>query len=137
MRNPVPFRNWQTGAPPRRPGCYVLWIDLETTFELACAVFRTLLPAGRYAYCGSARGSGGIAARIGRHCRPEKKNHWHIDYLLQVADVAETWWTTDEAWTECMAVMALKSQGGTFPMPGFGSSDCKKRCPAHLIQLDE
>ena len=36
---------------------------------------------GYYVYVGSALGSGGLAARVGRHCRREKRLRWHVDYL--------------------------------------------------------
>ncbi|MCP3952032.1 MAG: GIY-YIG nuclease family protein, partial [Desulfobacterales bacterium] len=42
---------------------------------------------GHYVYTGSALGPGGLAARIGRHLKPSKKFHWHIDYLRRFAEV--------------------------------------------------
>jgi len=44
-------------------------------------------PAGWYVYTGSARN--GLAQRVGRHLRHNKRKHWHIDYLLAVADRVE------------------------------------------------
>jgi len=40
------------------------------------------IPRGVYLYVGSARGFGGLKARVARHLRAVKKVHWHVDYLL-------------------------------------------------------
>jgi Uri superfamily endonuclease len=39
------------------------------------------LPAGRYLYCGSAKGRGGLKARLSRHMRRGKSVRWHVDQL--------------------------------------------------------
>ena len=44
-------------------------------------------PPGWYVYIGSAFGPGGITARVTRHARAAKRLHWHIDYLLEHADI--------------------------------------------------
>ena len=44
-------------------------------------------PAGYYVYTGSAKR--GLESRIARHLRRRKRMRWHIDYLLQYADVAD------------------------------------------------
>lgn len=84
-----------------------------------------------YVYVGSAYGPGGLASRIGRHFRKQKKNHWHIDKLT----------------TEAKHICALPAESGAqcdlaeklsrlpefdHPLPGFGSSDCR-RCISHLL----
>jgi len=48
------------------------------------------LPHGYYVYVGSALG--GLASRLRRHLRSEKRLHWHIDYLLRQAAVAQIWY---------------------------------------------
>ena len=91
------------------------------------------LPAGRYAYCGSAWGPGGLKARIGRHLRAAKPLHWHIDQLTAAGRVLEVLARPGER--ECGLVARLAALAGSgFPLPGFGSSDCR-RCPAHLLSL--
>jgi len=93
---------------------------------------RVSLPAGAYFYCGSARAN--LPARVARHLRRAKKAHWHIDYLLghAAAEVIDV-----RAWTnrsECdLAAQALR--GGRAVAEGFGSSDCRRGCPAHLIYM--
>ncbi|MBP7936454.1 MAG: DUF123 domain-containing protein [Phycisphaerae bacterium] len=44
-------------------------------------------PAGWYVYTGSARN--GPTQRVGWHLRHDKLKHWHIDYLLAIADRVE------------------------------------------------
>ena len=51
---------------------------------------------GFYAYVGSAFGTGGLCARIVHHLESTAAPHWHIDYLLQVAEPVEIWYTTTD-----------------------------------------
>ena len=101
-------------------------------------------PAGYYLYMGSALGPGGLRARLARHRRDSesasqsnsgqtgKKLHWHIDYLLQQAQLVEVWSVASEERLECKwGEVARRLSGAQVPVRGFGSSDC--RCPAHLI----
>ncbi len=58
---------------PSGPGAYVLIIELPAPLALDIAGLpRARLAPGRYAYCGSAYGPGGLKARIGRHLRADK-----------------------------------------------------------------
>jgi Uri superfamily endonuclease len=99
---------------------------------------RALFPAGRYAYVGSARR--GIADRVSRHkrlaLRKEGKLHWHIDYLLVNP---HTQWAGEEALEngiECRISKHIAATSGvTVPVSGFGSSDCRAGCRAHLYLL--
>jgi len=98
-------------------------------------------PAGWYVYVGSARGPGGLAARLARHrrCAADGKHlRWHVDYLLERARLVEVWsrggWPSAPAGQrlECeWARVFVDAPGGAIPVPRFGASDC--RCPAHLI----
>jgi histidyl-tRNA synthetase len=91
------------------------------------------LPAGWYIYAGSARGPGGIRARLGRHLGPGKGAHWHIDTLTQAA-VARRGFPIPGG-EECALVRALLARPGTrIPVPGFGSSDCRS-CASHLLAV--
>lgn len=92
------------------------------------------LRVGFYLYVGSALGSGGLRARIGRHLGPTRAVHWHIDYLKRAARIVEVWYVLDStrrehAWAEALGGLA----GASIPMPGFGASDC--RCAAHLFHF--
>ena len=101
-------------------------------------------PAGYYLYVGSALGPGGLQARLAHHRRDSespsqsssrqmgKKLHWHIDYLLQRAQLIEVWSVVSEERLECKwGEVARRLSGAQVPVRGFGSSDC--RCLAHLI----
>jgi Uri superfamily endonuclease len=93
-------------------------------------------PAGWYAYAGSALGPGGLAARLAHHQRRNKTFHWHIDYLLEHADLVEIWWAIEYKRKECVWASALRSiPGARVPVANFGASDC--RCLAHLVYLDQ
>lgn len=87
-----------------------------------------MLCAGYYLYAGSARGPGGLKARVARHMRRPKLCHWHVDQISAVADVvgAFVW----PGGNEC-ALAARWARVGT-PVAGFGSSDCR-RCRSHLL----
>ena len=115
-------------------GTYRLTIRLARSLRLrAGALDRVTLPAGVYVYCGSARRN--LPARVARHLRQPKRKHWHIDYLLAhpAARVVEV-----RAWAgrgECDLVAEAVGRGGRAVVPGFGSSDCRRGCPAHLIYV--
>jgi Uri superfamily endonuclease len=86
-------------------------------------------PPGYYVYVGSALG--GLSGRLRRHLRSEKRLHWHIDYLLQKAAVAQIWYAIGSDRLECKWNAILRNlPGATRSIPGFGASDC--RCPSHL-----
>lgn len=87
------------------------------------------LAAGRYLYCGSARGPGGIKARVGRHMRTVKAVRWHVDRLTVSGTVSGAW--VDEGGDECALSAALADHGLPVPVKGFGASDCRS-CAAHL-----
>ena len=120
-------------AVPGAPGAYVLVLRLAEPAALDLPrLGNPVLPAGRYAYCGSARGPGGLAARIARHLRAEKPQRWHIDRLTAVAPVERIYWQAGGG--ECALVARLRAAGATAPIPGFGSSDCRL-CVAHLLTV--
>ncbi len=112
------------------PISYQLVIDVERAVRCIVGRLGTFdFPAGRYVYTGSARR--GMQARIARHLRPEKRLHWHIDYLLKApgVHVAEVVRSRRD---ECLLNQASR---GTVLVPGFGATDCRVRCGAHLKYL--
>ncbi len=121
-------------AVPSGPGAYVLLIELDAPLVLAVAsLARAVLPAGRYAYCGSAYGPGGLKARIGRHRRAVKAQRWHVDRLTAAGRIVDV--RAVPGGRECdLLERLLEVPGASVPVPGFGSSDCR-RCPAHLVAL--
>ncbi len=118
------------------PGAYVLVIELGAPFALEVASLpRAALPAGRYAYCGSAYGPGGLKARIGHHLRVEKAVRWHVDHLTRAGRVVDA--QAVPGGRECdLFARVLEAPGASVPVPGFGSSDCRA-CPAHLVALPD
>lgn len=127
------------------PGTYTLLLKLDKQDRITVGKLGTFdFPAGYYLYVGSALGPGGLRARLARHRRgsesppqsnPDqtaKKLHWHIDYLLQRAQLIEVWGVASEKRLECKwSEVARRLSGAQVSVRGFGSSDC--RCPAHLI----
>jgi Uri superfamily endonuclease len=91
-------------------------------------------PAGALFYAGSARGPGGLRARLNHHLNPAKHPHWHIDWLRRAALVRGGWYAAVPGSLECTWSQALLLlPGAVAPIPGFGASDCANHCPAHLI----
>ena len=116
------------------PGAYVLIVDLARLLALDIAMLPgAALPAGRYAYCGSAHGPGGLRARIGRHRRPDKAMRWHVDRLTGAGRIVAI--HAEPNGSECTLFARLRSMPGiSVPLAGFGSTDCR-RCPAHLARV--
>jgi len=92
-----------------------------------------ILP-GFYAYVGSAFGAGGLCARIGHHLESTAAPHWHIDYLLQVAEPVEVWYNIagqklEHHWADLLE----KAPQFRIPIPRFGSSDYHRSRSSHLF----
>lgn len=123
---------------PILPGTYLLVLRATTPVSLSVGRLGTFaLPAGFYGYVGSAHGPGGLAARLARHLQPHKQIHWHIDALTALLPIVAIQATTAAERLECDWVQRLLAQGASAPIPGFGSSDCRAGCPAHLLRLPE
>ena len=86
-------------------------------------------PAGRYIYTGSAKRA--MQQRLLRHLRYNKSLRWHIDYLLHhpASIVTQVCRFEDK---ECQLNQATK---GEIVVPGFGASDCRNGCKAHLLYI--
>lgn len=123
--------------PPRLAGSYILKLLLPATIGLQVGRLGYFcLAAGTYVYCGSAHGPGGLAGRIQHHTRPVRKPHWHIDYLRQAARLQSLAWQTGSLPLECAWSREFSALiGASIPIPGFGASDCRQGCPAHLVYL--
>lgn len=122
------FHDGPDSLPPV-PGAYVLLIALDRDLTVRLpGKPETVLAPGRYLYCGSARGPGGLRARVGRHFRRAKTERWHIDRLTGAGRMLGAW--TVPGGHECALVAALS--GLPVPLPGFGSSDCR-HCASHLL----
>ena len=113
-------------------GTYVLLVELSEPLEITVGRLGAItFPAGYCAYVGSALG--GLDARLRRHIRSEKKIHWHIDYLLQSADIAKI--IVGEADVRAECAIAQKLAEGLDSVRGFGCSDCT--CGSHLFLCSE
>lgn len=121
---------------PNLPGTYGLFIHLNVSQKVYLPHrAETDLEPGNYLYAGSAKGPGGLRARIRRHLRTDKKPHWHIDRLTDQKNIFAVIGYLDLA--ECDVVTrALKVFCANFPMRGFGSSDCQQ-CQSHLLQIKD
>ncbi|MGL6112238.1 MAG: GIY-YIG nuclease family protein [Rubrivivax sp.] len=107
-------------------------LRFELTQPLRCVIGRLgefEFPAGRYQYTGSARR--GFEARIARHLRSQKALRWHIDYLIGAPGVRITR-VIRSARDECELNQA---SSGVVVARGFGASDCRSGCGAHLKYL--
>ncbi len=116
---------------PSLPGAYVLVVELIAAVTVALpGKPMATLSRGRYLYCGSARGPGGLRARLRRHMRRGKPVKWHIDRLTEAGTAIGAW--AFPGGSECDLVARLSS----LPMPisGFGSTDCAV-CRSHLLQV--
>lgn len=113
-------------------GAYALLLHVPHPLHFARTGIPETALSGWFVYAGSARGAGGIGARIGRHFRRGKPVRWHIDALSNVADQITAFALPDGS--ECQIVDRLLRSGKFEPaLAGFGSSDCR-RCTAHLLR---
>ena len=118
---------------PDAPGAYALILRLarETRLDIR-TLGRPVLPAGLYLYAGSARGPGGIRARVARHLRRNKAPVWHIDRLTEAARVERV--IAFPGGRECAIADFALAHGARTPIPRFGATDCR-RCEAHLLAV--
>ncbi len=116
--------------------------ELFTTYQLIILLQKDLnlkigslgecdLPAGIYIYTGSAKQN--LEQRIKRHFKKEKKIRWHIDYLTSHPDVKII---EVKRFSEAECQINQKTTGEIL-IPGFGASDCKAHCGAHLKLLNK
>ncbi|MEK9684427.1 MAG: GIY-YIG nuclease family protein [Rhodospirillaceae bacterium] len=128
MMNPHAFQFSNGG------GCYALHIWLEKNFvRQVGSLGNIFLPVGSYLYLGNARGTGGLRARISRHCRSDKRIHWHVDHLTSWGRVLHVW--TRAQGSECNLREVFMQNLAIQPaVKGFGSTNCNI-CPSHLLAM--
>jgi Uri superfamily endonuclease len=113
-------------------GVYQLRIRLHRAVVLRVgSLGRVRFAAGTYIYTG--RAARGLRARVLRHVRGGRCQHWHIDYLLssQAARVVRVALASTNPDDECR-VNTATGRGAMAVAPRFGASDCRNGCPAHL-----
>ena len=116
-------------------GCYSLIISLKRQKKIRVGKLGVAqFPPGTYVYTGSAMK--GLAARLRRHCRREKKIHWHIDHLLTLPEARVKRIVVYPAapGQECRQNRRIAARAGaTVILRRFGESDCKSGCASHLF----
>ena len=112
-------------------GSYILIIKMAREQTIITGGLGSIaFNSGYYAYVGSAMN--GLKPRLDRHLNKNKRNHWHIDYLLSKAAITKIIIAGSETSIECQITQMLNRY---YPaVNGFGSSDC--RCPGHLFFAD-
>ncbi len=122
---------------PAVPGTYALVLEAAAPVTVQAGRLGSLQVApGRYIYVGSALGPGGLRARLRRHLRRDKPQRWHIDALTAVLPVTRVYIAPGVERRECLWAGRIAGLPGvTVPWPGFGNSDCRAGCPAHLFRL--
>jgi len=68
-------------------GTYLLFLKVERDTFVKSKSKEWYIKAGLYVYVGSAFNN--LEKRIERHLKKEKKKHWHIDFLLEKAQVVK------------------------------------------------
>lgn len=130
----IKHRNYSESLAPFRSGRYTLVVSLPKKKWIRIgSLGKRCFPQGTYLYTGSAMNS--LWGRLSRHLsKRAKRNHWHIDYLLQcpAAHVKEVL-IYAPAWQECDLNQRIsRLSGAQAIMRGFGSSDCRGGCRSHL-----
>jgi Uri superfamily endonuclease len=125
------------GLPTKGIYTLIIFLSKETCLNVGKLGEQRFL-MGRYTYTGSALGKGAssLKHRISRHIRKEKRNFWHIDFLLANENATVT--TVVAAQTneklECKLNGYIKREGrAKTVVKGFGASDCRKNCGSHLL----
>ena len=120
---------------PPRPGTYALLLQLDKPASIRVGrLCRFKFPRGWYLYVGSARGAGGLRARVRHHWQSTTRLHWHIDFLRRVARPVQVRWQVGATRRECEWAAAIGAQPEARMVAfKFGASDCN--CPTHLYYL--
>lgn len=120
---------------PSSPGTYILILEASARRRIRIGALGMLeLNPGFYAYVGSARGSGGLAARLAHHRRRTRSPHWHVDYLRCHTVFREVWLAQGAAELEHGWAGVLGSiRTASIPLARFGATDCG--CRSHLFRF--
>jgi Uri superfamily endonuclease len=115
-----------------RPAPIFMLIGLSVPVEVAFPGKPTAtLRAGRYLHCSSAKGLGGIRARLARHMRAEKSIRWHVDLdqsRFSNRRVELPRWERMRSGADLSHL--------SFSIQGFGSTDCRM-CQGHLLRWQD
>ncbi len=120
---------------PEEKGTYVLIASVPQMKRIEVGQLGKFdIVPGYYAYVGSAFGSGGLRARLSHHLESIAAPHWHIDYLLRIAQPVEVWYSTasqklEHHWADLLD----KASQFRVPILRFGSSDYHRSRASHLF----
>lgn len=122
---------------PPGKGVYALVLELNDLTQISLKKWATcVFEPGQYIYLGSALGSGGLRARLQHHLRLSIFAHWHIDSFRRVARLSAVVYAITDERLECVWCRLIQNDARSFvPVAGFGASDCRHNCGAHLIGL--
>jgi len=123
-------------APMFDGGLYVFLMRLTEPQSVQVGALGLIdFPEGWYLYTGSAKRN--LTKRVERHWSLKKKLRWHIDYLATAPcsePVGAIVLPESVGFSECYLNQEIgRKFGGQTPAPGFGASDCRNECPAHLF----
>ncbi len=124
--------------PAYRSGSYLVVLELPSPRPLHIARRHWELSAGHYVYAGTADGM--LFPRLLRHIRRSKLRRWHIDYLTSQPDVRIPLAIALGGLPayECDLIdLCRRLFPAARPVNGFGNTDCHRKCPAHLLFLDD
>ncbi|MFX1296399.1 MAG: DUF123 domain-containing protein [Promethearchaeota archaeon] len=120
-------------------GVYALIIKNNKDQQIQIGKLGTFLfLEGMYIYIGSALGktSTNLEHRLKRHLSSSKKLFWHIDFLLNAADIkisAFIYAYTQEQKECSLSTSISQLEDAQILISNFGASDCKKNCGSHLF----
>lgn len=115
-------------------GAYALLIRLEHSVDIKLRKLDPVhLQPGWLLYSGSAKGKGGLRARLRHHFRKEKNPHWHIDQLtIRAAEIASL---PISGGDECELIgRLLRCPVFAVAINNFGNTDCRT-CETHLLRF--
>ena len=110
-------------------GVYIIVLKVRGVVDVSVGSLGNIrFYPGYYLYVGS--GMNGLSSRMSRHLKKRKNIHWHIDYLVDVADDVRAYpirgmQTSDNHLSERVSEVYKSA------IPGFGSSD--SRHETHLF----
>jgi Uri superfamily endonuclease len=120
----------------KNSGAYILLLETSANVLVRIgSLGEVKIPKGQFLYVGSARKN--LMQRIARHRRLAEqkagKLHWHIDHLLLHPEIKLLAIISFPGGEECrISHQIFLQKGVTAPIPGFGATDCRSGCPAHL-----
>ena len=123
-------------------GTYALLIELtEDRIIKIGKAGSARFPRGYYIYVGSALGrtATSLGWRLARYSIVLSRKKWHIDYLLAdiSAKISQIEYSDSVSRSECKISQVISSkEWAEVPMRGFGASDCREGCPAHLYRAN-